>query len=291
MALSTWTIIGERINPGFKSTKELFEKQDIVGIQELARRQAKAGAAYLNVNTGVVGERNPEFAAEVVRAIQAVVDVPLSFDSASMALQELYLKTFDSGRAQGRKPMINSIAETRAEMLELLKIRPCKLIVMASERLENGAGRRNTKSEDVVGVAKRMVAGTDARGVPHDDIVVDVSISAMAADSEGLIRMALDAIREIGSLPELKGVHIMGGLSNIGQQLPAKAADGSDLKSKLECAFLTVATPLGFDTLLATPWKEYRLLPEDDFVLRQFKEFITLQGMPALRQLRKLYRV
>ena len=290
VGMATWTIIGERINPGFKSTKALFETEDIAGIQELALRQAKAGAAYLNVNTGSIGEHKPEFAAEVVRAIQAVVDVPLSFDSASPPLQEVYLKTFDASRAQGRKPMINSIAETRLHMMELLKIRPCKVILMASERLENGAGRRNLKSADVVSVAQRLLQHTDALGVPHDDVLVDVSISAMAADSEGAIRMALEAIRQIGTLPDLKGVHITGGLSNIGQQLPPKAVDGSDLKMKLECAFLTVATPLGFDTLLATPWKEYRLLPDEDFVLREFKEFIALDGVAALRRVRKLYR-
>lgn len=38
-------IIGERINPGFRSTRQLFETADIAGIQALARRQAAAGAA------------------------------------------------------------------------------------------------------------------------------------------------------------------------------------------------------------------------------------------------------
>ena len=41
-------IIGERINPGFKSTKALFDEQDLPGIQALAVKQAEAGAAYLN---------------------------------------------------------------------------------------------------------------------------------------------------------------------------------------------------------------------------------------------------
>ena len=72
----------------------------------------------------------------------------------------------------------------------------------------------------------------------------------------GLHRATLQAIRMIGigSRP-LPGIHIMGGLTNIGQQLPPKAADGSDLKLSLECAFLTLAVPLGFDTVLATPWR------------------------------------
>ena len=52
MSIPGLTIIGERINPGFRSTKALFDNEDIGGIQDLAVRQAKAGASYLNVNAG-----------------------------------------------------------------------------------------------------------------------------------------------------------------------------------------------------------------------------------------------
>ena len=38
-------IIGERINPGFKSTKALFDNSDLPGIQALAVKQAEAGRA------------------------------------------------------------------------------------------------------------------------------------------------------------------------------------------------------------------------------------------------------
>ncbi len=45
-------IIGERINPGFKSTKAMFDDKDLEAIQALATRQVESGAAYLNVNVG-----------------------------------------------------------------------------------------------------------------------------------------------------------------------------------------------------------------------------------------------
>ena len=61
-----------------------------------------------------------------------------------------------------------------------------------------------------------------------DDIFIDMSVSAIIADTTGLNRATLDAVRMIGADPDLKGIHMMGGLSNIGQQLPPKAADGSD---------------------------------------------------------------
>ena len=44
MAIPELTIIGERINPGFKSTKEMFDNSNIDAIQALAVKQAEAGA-------------------------------------------------------------------------------------------------------------------------------------------------------------------------------------------------------------------------------------------------------
>ncbi len=82
----------------------------------------------------------------------------------------------------------------------------------------------------------------------------------------------------------------MGGLTNIGQQLPPKAADGSDLKLALECAFLTLAVPLGFDCILCTPWRTSQPLPADNYVLKAYQNILEQTGSNALRAVRKLYR-
>ncbi len=285
------TIIGERINPGFKSTKELFEKDDLGGIQELARRQAAAGADYLNVNIGSRALYDKAFMKEVIQAIQDVVDLPLSFDFPNVDVQAVCLETYDIEKACGRKPIVNSISETRWEMLELLSIRPFKVILMASERLEGGVGRANKFSAEVAMVAKRMTEKLISRhGLLADDIFVDVSISALSSDTEGLLQMAIDGIKSIGDDPSMRGVHLSGGLSNIVQQLPAKAADGSDLKSQIERAFITLAMPYGFDTVLGTPWKQYEPLAPDSPVLAQFQQIISARGVDAMRLVRKLYR-
>ena len=127
-------------------------------------------------------------------------------------------------------------------------------------------------------------------GMPADDIFVDLSVNAVIADTEGLSQATLDAVRLIHGDPDLRGVHMMGGLSNIGQQLPAKAADGSDLKHALECAFLTLAVPLGFDTVLATPWRGYAPLPAGHHVLEAYRHILEQRGSNAMRAVRKLYR-
>ncbi len=291
MSALNLTIISDRINPGFKSTKALLDAGDMAGLQALAKKQVELGAAALDFTIGPRASEDPQFLIEAIRAVQDAVEVPLCFDYPSAAIQEVCLKAYDPAKARGRKPIVNSVAETRWEIMELLKIRPFAVMVMASERLEKGAGKPNTSGPEIAGTARRAALRlVREHGVAIDDIIIDVSISALVSDMAGMNRSALEAIGTLGGDPELRGMHISGGITNIGQQLPSKAADGSDLKRQLQCAFLTLAVPLGMDTVLATPSAELRALPEGNFVLETFKQVLPLSGTDVLRAVRKLYR-
>ena len=285
-------IIGERINPGFKSTKRLFEESDLPGIQALAVKQAEAGAAYLNVNIGARALTDTGFMAEAIRAIQEVVTIPLSFDFPSKAVQSVCLAAYDRKRAGGAIPIVNSITEHRWDLMDLYgEHGPFKVILMASERVEDGVAKGNKTADEVYQTARRgALRLVKDHGMSLDDIFVDMSVSAIIADTAGLNRATLDAVKAIGGDPELKGIHMMGGLSNIGQQMPPKAVDGSDLKHALECAFLTLAVPHGFDTVLGTPWRSYAPLPEDSYVLQAYRTFLEQSGSNALRAVRKFYK-
>jgi cobalamin-dependent methionine synthase I len=290
MAIPGVSIIGDRINPGFKATKALIEAEDIAGLQALAVRQVQAGAWCLDVTVGPRGYQDSHFLTEVIKSLQAAVDVPLCFDYPSAAVQEVCLKAYDPAKAKGRKPVVNSIAETRQEMLELVKIRPFQVILMASERLENGSPKSNKLTSEVLGVARRMTARlTRECGFSRNDIFVDVTIHSLVSDLEGLTKMALEAISSIGEDPELKGVHIIGGLTNIGNMLPPLKFDDVSLRQLAENAFLTLAVPLGFDTIMGTPWNNFQILPDDNIVLQTVKEFIELKGLNAMRRLRQLW--
>jgi 5-methyltetrahydrofolate--homocysteine methyltransferase len=168
--------------------------------------------------------------------------------------------------------------------------------VCSSDLVGEGAeakpvAKGNKTAEEIYGTARRgALRLMRDYGMPADDIFIDMSVSAIIADTERLNRSTVDAIKLIGADPELKGVHMMGGLSNIGQQLPPKAADGSDLKHSLENAFLTLTVPHGFDTVLGTPWRGYEPLPEDHYVLKAYLNFLEQTGTNALRAVRKFYK-
>lgn len=292
MPIPNLTIIGERLNPGFASSQALLDAEDIVGLQKLALDQARKGAHYLTINVGNKATASPGFLADLIRAVQSVVDLPLAFDYPNTAVQELCLKTYDAARARGQKPIVNSISELRMEMLDLLHVCPVRIVVMASERVEAGQQLSNETAEEIHTTALRMVRRilSSGRGMTPDDIFIDVSLFPLASDTEGRTRRSLDAIRLIGNDPELREVHRIVGLSNLGVMLPKLALDGSRLSTRLESAFLTAAMPLGLDTILGTPGRDYQLLPKDDFVLRGFLDAVAADGFESLLCLRKLYQ-
>ena len=290
MSILDCIVIGDRINPGFKSTRALIEGEDIDGLQALALRQVASGADYLDVTIGPRGYEDPAFLTEVIRAVQGAVDVPLCFDYPSAAVQEVCLRAYDPARARGRKPIVNSIAETRLDMLELCRIRPFDVVLMTSEYQDDGAARPARGSDDVLAVAERLCARL-VRDFEFSTagIFVDVTVNSLAADTQGMTATALDAVARIRRHGGMRGVHIMGGLTNIGNMLPPLELDGIRLAHLMESAFLTAAIPLGLDTIMGTPWNPFRLLPEDHPALRTFQEVSALKGLDAIRRLRRLW--
>ena len=292
MAIENLIIIGDRINPqGFKSTARLIAEEDIAGLQALAVKQVEAGSDYIDLTIGPRAYEDLGFLQKVIAALQEAIDVPLCFDYPVKQIIEGCLQVYDPAKAGNQAPLVNSFAETRMEMFDLFEIAPFKVVVMASEYLDERGAPKGTKHPDeIIAVAGRLTSKLiNDCGLIHDDIFIDVTIHSIVSDTEGLTKMALNAIKEIGRHPEMKGVHIVGGLTNIGNMLPKLEFDGMSLRHCMENAFLTRAVPLGFDTVLGTPWNDFRLLPEDHEVLIAFDEIIELKGLDAMRRLRKLW--
>ena len=208
--------------PASPVRRALLDNEDIKGLQELAASQVQKGAHCLTINVGDKATRDSSFLVKLIEAVQDVVDVPLSFDYPHRSVQEICLKTYRPEKARGRKPIVNSVTELRMDMLGLLKIQPFRLVLMASERLENGQALPNRTAEEVAQTARRLALRivNDGCGLTLNDLFVDVSLCPIASDTEGHTRRAIEAIRLIGGDPELRGAHLMVGLSNLGIMLP-----------------------------------------------------------------------
>ena len=106
-------IVGEKINASRPEIKDLIGRRDARALVELAKRQAHAGAAYIDVNVGTGSGSQEDEIADMdwaVRAVAAEVESPLCIDSADPQVLEAglslcggsgYLR-FESGTTESR---------------------------------------------------------------------------------------------------------------------------------------------------------------------------------------------
>ncbi len=88
--------IGERINGMFEDVKQAIADKNKQVIQELAQKQTKAGATYLDVNVGTAAADQEATMAWLVETIQETCKTPLSLDSQKTNVIEAGLKAADT---------------------------------------------------------------------------------------------------------------------------------------------------------------------------------------------------
>ena len=76
-------IIGEKINGSIPSVAEAIAKRDAEFIKDRARKQAEAGATFIDCCASVPEEEEVETLKWMIDCIQEVTDLPISVDSPS----------------------------------------------------------------------------------------------------------------------------------------------------------------------------------------------------------------
>ena len=94
-------------------------------------------------------------------------------------------------------------------------------------------------------------------GRRNDQIIIDPGLAPVGADTYGLVNIGLDAMRLIHADPDLKGVHMIVGLSNFAWGTP------KGVREEVEKAYLTLGMEVGLDFALANPEKTPTPLPRD----------------------------
>jgi 5-methyltetrahydrofolate--homocysteine methyltransferase len=227
-------IIGEKINGTRKEVAGAIAGRDRAFIAALARRQAEAGAHWLDVNAGTPPEREPEDLAWLVETVQAAADVPLCLDSTNAKALAAALKQVK------RTPLINSISgepKRLDEILPLVAAHGCGAIALAMD--EQGIP---PAADGRMRVIERIVAATRAAGIDDDRVYVDPLVMTVATNTEAA-GVTLEVVRRVrAALPK---VHVALGLSNVSFGLPARAL--------INRTFLTLALAAGIDTAMIDP--------------------------------------
>lgn len=286
MAIEGLTIIGESINDSVPSTKKLYDAGDLEGLKSLAKLQDEGGAGWIDVNVGL---RPPEFMAQMVCEIQGVTAKPLSIDTPDYDLAAAGIRAYDSARAGGRPPILNSISLTRTRMFDLYKEQPFMPLLLSCETEVDGASRPTRTGQDNYEAAKALLDLARKHGIPKEWCVVDPGIAPIGSDTEGILKMVFDSLRLMHDDPDFNGVHRSVGLSNFTVMLPPKCADGSPVKGPLESAFLTLAVPLGLDFIIGNVKRNYQRLDEAHPAMQCLLDVLRLHGYDCVIRLMKFY--
>ncbi len=227
-------IIGERINPtGKKLFKEALKKRDMGYILSQAISQAEAGADILDINVGLPEIDEPEMMRGVVKAVQAVTDVPLQIDSSDPAAVEAGL------RACSGKAIVNSVngeEKSLAAVLPIVKKYGAAVVGLTLD--ENGIPKT---AQARIDIAKRIMDRAVAIGIPKEDIYIDCLTLTASAEQENV----LETVRALRRVKEELGLKTVLGVSNISFGLPNRGLINRN--------FLAMALSYGLDLPIINP--------------------------------------
>ena len=227
-------LIGERINPtGKKRFQQALREGDMGYIQQRAIEQQDAGAEILDINVGLPGIDEPAMMERVVKAVQAVSDLPLQIDSSDPAAIEAGLRAVN-GRA-----IVNSV-NGEADVLEAV-LPLCKKYGAAVVGLTMDKGGIPQTAEERVAIARRILDAALAHGLAREDVLMDCLTLTVSAQQD----QAAETLKAVRYVREKMGLHAVLGVSNISFGLPQR--------EKVTASFLTQAMAAGLDLPIADP--------------------------------------
>ena len=228
-------VIGERINPtGKKRLKEALRSGNHDYVMSEAINQANAGAQVLDVNAGLPEIDERATLVRLTQELQGVTTLPLQIDSSDPLAIEAAVRAYPG------KPIINSCngkQESLDAVLPIAKHYGCCIVGLTLDE----AGIPTT-AEGRLDVARKIVAASDALGIPRQDVIIDCLAMAASTDQEAP-RAILDGIRLVKQ--ELPGVRTVLGVSNISFGLP--------FRPLINATFLAAAFAAGLDLAIINP--------------------------------------
>ena len=246
-------VIGERINPtGKKRFQQALREQDLDYIVARGLEQQDAGADILDVNVGLPGIDEPAMMARTVKALQAVIDLPLQIDSSNPEAIEAGLRAVN-GRA-----IVNSVsgkAESLETILPLCRKYGAKVVGLCLD--ENGIPET---WQARAAIAERILNAALKIGMPKEDVLIDCLTLTVSVQQN----QAAETLKAVRHVRETLGLHTVLGVSNISFGLPAR--------ENITVSFLTQALSAGLDLPIVNPNQDavmdaiasYRVLSGED---------------------------
>ncbi|MBA7476138.1 5-methyltetrahydrofolate:corrinoid/iron-sulfur protein co-methyltransferase [subsurface metagenome] len=227
----------------FTDVKQAIADKDKKVIQELAKKQTDAGAAYLDVNVGTAAADQEGTMQWLVEAIQETCSTPLCLDSQKPDVIAAGLKVINAqnGVLLNSTPLNKkSDEEIFDKFIEMANQAGPKANIIALTMDKNGVPQDTNNRVAIAAeiVSKAMEKGFDTQRLFIDTIVLPVKVPNAQAQP-GSILSAMDQIQYLSD----PAPHMTLGLSNLSQ--------GASERSLINRVFLAMAISRGLDSAIA----------------------------------------
>lgn len=235
-------IIGENIHIISQKVKDALKERDAKFFQELAVRQVEHGAQALDLNLGPRKKDWEEVFPWMVETVEAVVDVPLSFDSTNLNGIEAGLK-----KVTKAQPIINSTS-AEPERLEKVPLVAKKYntrllaLTMGKSGIPVGADERVTIA------IEQLIPRMLEIDYPVENLIIDPLVLTVSGCQEYCPEL-IEAVRTLEVVWDPPPA-ISVGLSNVSNSVPHA---NRSLIDRVYCAMLMGA---GLQMMIANPLDE-----------------------------------
>ncbi|MGD0019068.1 MAG: dihydropteroate synthase [Candidatus Limnocylindrales bacterium] len=206
-------------------------------IETLARRQAGAGADYIDLNVDEVAQDTSTQQAAMqllVQIVEALGAAPPSLDSSNASV----IRAGVEASTCPERLLLNSASVERLDVLDMAASARCSVVASAA-----GQGGLPAGSDDRVANAERIVGEATRRGIAADATFVDPLVIPVAVEPEAgawFLEAVIRIRQRLG--PDM---HITGGLSNVSFGLPARRL--------VNDVFIDLAADAGADSGIVDP--------------------------------------
>ena len=258
-------------------------------LTKLVQRQAAAGASYIDVNVDdylIDTEVGREGALEIMAYIFGLIErygrhIPICIDSSDPGILEWGLdRYYQLHGGHVRPPLVNSVAVTRLEALQLRKKRPFSVVGMLLESAfeSEASGFTDIAEPDTYyKTARHIFDRAIEAGFAPDEVYFDPAVGPLGADMVGYTQRTFEGVRMIRSDPDMKDVHITIGLSNCSEGLPRRLG--------VNRAYLRVAMEYGVDAAICNAARVTGKDLVDPWILRLIKKVATSESTDTLMML------
>lgn len=261
-------IIGEKLNGSIPSVAKAIADKDAELIKERARKQAEAGATFLDVCASVEEDVEVETLKWMINLVQEITDTPICVDSPSA-------KSCVAAIPFCKRPgLVNSVSLEGDKIDTIFPVIAdtdweCVALLCDNDGIPDSVERRMKVFHGIMDKAKEY-------GIAPSRLHIDPLVVTLSTDETALTVFA-DCCRQIKA--EYPEIHITSGLSNISFGLP--------VRKNINQAFMVLAMNAGMDSAIVDPTNKNMigmiyatdaLLERDEYCLNYIGKF---QDKPA----------